>query len=73
MAGAGQQQPLTVREKLELNELIRMESMEVQKVQAMLPMIGDADLKAELSGCVQTATAHVKALVEFCKAKQIVH
>lgn len=61
----------TTMETLQLNELIRVEAMELQKVQAMMPLIADADLKQELSGCVQTAQTHLKALVEFTKKNQV--
>lgn len=61
----------TAREMLELNELLRMETVEVQKMQAMLPMIGDEDLRREMNNCIQTDTAHIKAMVDFCKANQL--
>ncbi len=54
---------MTAHEMLSLNELIRMESMEVQKVQAMMPMISDPELRGEFSSCTQTAKNHLKALV----------
>jgi hypothetical protein len=61
----------TVHEMLQLNELIRVESMEVQKVNAMLPLIGDADLRSELETCAQEGTTHLRALVDYCKSQGI--
>lgn len=71
MTATATQQQISVHETLQLNELIRIESMETQKVQAMLPMIGDPDLRQQLNACVQTGQAHVKALVDFCKAHNL--
>jgi hypothetical protein len=62
----------TEHELLQLQELLRVETMEIQKTQAILPMIGDADLRQELSACLQTGTAHVKALVNYCQTQQLV-
>lgn len=56
----------TVHEKLVLNEVIRTEAADVQKVQAMLPMIGDPELRQLLEGCVTSGKAHVRTLVDFC-------
>jgi len=68
LSAVASQQQLSAHEMLQLNELIRMESMDVQKVQAMLPMIADPELRQQLNTCVQTGRAHVKALVDFCHA-----
>lgn len=62
---------VTTHEMLQINELLRMESTEVQKMQAMLPMISDADLRSEVESCIQTATNHTKALLAFCKTNQL--
>jgi len=61
------QQRIGAHEILQLNELIRMEAMSVQQMQAMLPMISDPELKQLLSTCVQTGKTHANALVDFCK------
>lgn len=62
----------TVHETLQFNELVRLEAMDVQKLQAMLPMIGDDDLRSEVATCIQNGTNTVKTLVDFCKANQLV-
>ncbi|MDF2629603.1 MAG: hypothetical protein K0R39_3434 [Symbiobacteriaceae bacterium] len=62
---------VTAHEMLEINELLRMESTEVLKMQAMLPMIADADLRQEMESCITTATHHTQALVKFCQANQL--
>lgn len=61
----------TTHELLIINELLRMESAEVQKLQAMLPMVADADLRSEITSCVQTGSDHVKALLQFCQSNQL--
>jgi hypothetical protein len=63
----------TVHETLQFNELVRMEAMEVQKLQAMLPMIGDDTLRAEVATCIQNGTVALKSLVDFCKTNQLAH
>jgi hypothetical protein len=63
----------TVHETLQLNELVRMEATEVRKLQAMLPMIADEDLRAEVATCIQNGTVALKALVDFCKTNQLAH
>lgn len=62
---------VTTHEMLEINELLRMESTEVQKMQAMLPMVADGDLRGEIQSCIQAATQHTQALVKFCKENQL--
>ncbi|HYF81090.1 MAG TPA: hypothetical protein VD973_28590 [Symbiobacteriaceae bacterium] len=62
---------VTTHEMLEINELLRMESTEVQKMQALLPMVADADLRQEIEACISTATHHTQALVKFCQANQL--
>lgn len=61
---------LTVHETLQLNELVRMESGDVQKLQAILPMVSDAELRQEISSCIQAGSSHVKALVDLSKKAQ---
>lgn len=63
----------TTHEILQLNELIRMESTSLQKLQAMLPMIGDEELRGELSNTAQKGTTHLKALVAFCQTQGLTH
>lgn len=63
----------TTHELLSLNELIRVQSTEVQKLQAMLPMIAEADLRSEIQSCIQSGTSHVKQLVDFVKTSQVAH
>jgi hypothetical protein len=58
---------------LQLNELLRMQSTEVRKMRAMLPMLGDPDLRQEVTACIQADSAQVKALVDFCKEAQLAH
>lgn len=62
----------TVHEILQMNELLRLESGEVQKMQALLPMVSDPELRSEISACIQTGSAQVKALVDLCKQHQLV-
>ena len=72
MSAIAPQQKVSVHEMLQLNELIRLESGDVQKTKAMLPMISDPDLRQQLNACLQTGQAHVKALVDYCRTHQIV-
>lgn len=67
MSATATQQRIGAHELLQLQELIRMESMGVQQVQAMLPMISDPEFKQLMTTCVETGKAHVNALVDFCK------
>ena len=62
----------TVHEKLVLNEVLRTEAADVQKIQAMLPMIGDQELRQLLEGCVATGQAHVRTLMDFCQKYNVV-
>lgn len=62
----------TTHEMLGFNELIRMESVDLQKTQAMMPMIADPELREATSGCIQRSKAHVKAMVDFVQAAQVV-
>jgi len=66
VSAIAQEQQVTAHEKLLLNELIRLESGDVQKTKSMLTMIADADLRQQLKACLQTAQAHVQALTDFC-------
>lgn len=68
MSAVAAPQRVTVHETLQLNELIRIEAAEVQRVQAMLPMIADPELKQQLNACLQTGRAHLKALVDYCRS-----
>lgn len=63
---------VTEHEKLQLQELIRMETAGVQKAQATLAMVSDQDLRQELTTCLQTGKAHLKAMVAFCQENQLV-
>jgi hypothetical protein len=63
----------TVHEMLQFNELLRMQSTEVLKMQAMLPMLSDPDLRQEVQACVQADSAQVKAIVDFCKTEKLAH
>lgn len=63
---------VTAHEKLQLQELFRMETAGVQKAQATLPMVSDPDLRQELETCLQTGRAHLKAMVAFCRENQLV-
>lgn len=67
MSAIVQEQQVTAHEKLLLNELIRLESGDVQKTKSMLTMIGDPDLREQLKACLQTAQAHVRAMTDFCE------
>lgn len=58
---------LTAREMIVLSDLIRMESSDLQKVRAVLPFIGDADLRGLLEGCAHTGQTHLKELAAFAK------
>ncbi|MBY6275598.1 hypothetical protein [Symbiobacterium thermophilum] len=71
MSTLTQTEPLTAHELLLLNELIRLESGDVQKTKSMLAMVSDADLRQQLTGCLQTGQAHVRALHDFCRARGI--
>jgi len=62
---------VTAHEMLAINELLRNEAVGVKKMQAILPMVADEDLRAEITNCIQTDTAHIKALVKFCEANQL--
>lgn len=62
----------TVHEMLQFNELIRIQAAEVLKMQAMAPMVSDPDLTAEIQACINTDSGHVKALVDYVKANQLV-
>jgi hypothetical protein len=57
----------TVHEMLQFNELIRAQSTEVQKMQAMAPMVADPDLRQEIEACISADSAQVKALVDYAK------
>ncbi|HWI60207.1 MAG TPA: hypothetical protein VNT75_00070 [Symbiobacteriaceae bacterium] len=61
----------TTHEMLQITELLRLESTDVQQMQAMLPMVADPELRTEISNCIQTGTTHVKALVAFCQSQQL--
>ena len=63
----------TTHELMKLNELIRTEAVELQKLAPVLPMIGDAELREHLEGCLNTGKAHLKALVGFCRENGVVH
>lgn len=68
----GSQSP-TVHEKITLHEMIRMETVEVQKIRAMMPMIADPEMRQLFENCSTTGQAHLRALVDFCKATQLAH
>lgn len=63
----------TAHEMVHLHGLIRMQTIELQKVRSVLPMIGDDELRAELEGCEQTGQAQLRQLVEFCKKSGVAH
>ena len=58
MSTLTQTQGLTTHEMLILNELIRLESGDVQKTKSMLAMVSDPDLRQQLTACLQTGQAH---------------
>lgn len=62
----------TAHEKLAIHEALRMESAEVQKLQAMSPMMADADMSQLVSNCLNTAQTHVRALGDYLKSQQLV-
>ena len=69
MSTMTQSQEMTAHEMLLLNELIRLESGDVQKTKSMLAMVSDPDLREQLTACLQTGQAHVRALHDFCRAR----
>ncbi|MGE5672895.1 MAG: hypothetical protein ACM3XM_03290 [Mycobacterium leprae] len=62
---------VTDAEKLSINELLRLESMELLKLKSMMPMMADEGLHGLTENCLQTAKAHCRALVDFCEAHQL--
>lgn len=63
----------TAHEMLHINELIRLEASDTQKIQSMLPMIGNPELRQLFQECVQTGQAHTRAMVDYCKTHQLGH
>lgn len=58
----------TVHEMLQMGELLRTQSAEVQKLKAMMPMLSDPDLRQEVQSCISTSSGHAKALLDFCQS-----
>ena len=57
----------TVHEMIQINEMLRMESTDVQKLQAVMPMVSDPDLRQEIGSCIENGSSRVKMIVDFCK------
>ncbi len=62
---------LAPHEALELHEVLRMETLGTTKVQALLPMVADAELKALLEQGLARKQARLQQMREF--ARHMVH
>lgn len=56
---------LAPHEALELHEVLRTEALSATKAQAMLPMVGDADLKALMQDSLQRKLVRIERMREF--------
>lgn len=63
---------VTAHEKLQMQELIRMETAAVQKAQATLAMVSDPELRQEMTTSLHTGKEHLKCLLDFCRENQLV-
>lgn len=58
-------QNLAPHEALDLQEVLRIEGLGATKIQAMMPMVADAELKGLMQQSLQKKLARVTRLREF--------
>ncbi|MFZ5823373.1 MAG: hypothetical protein ACOY94_03390 [Bacillota bacterium] len=58
---------LAPHEALELHELMRAETLGATKVKAMLPMVGDADLRAHMERCLEAKQTRLTRMRQFAE------
>jgi len=63
----------TAVERVLLAAAITSETASLQKVQSIMPTIGDGELRQFFEGCVTTGTAHIRAMVDVAKAQGLTH
>ncbi|MDQ7795066.1 MAG: hypothetical protein RDU89_11750 [bacterium] len=58
---------LSPREALDLHEILRGYSVGATKLQAMLPLVEDADLKAYMQDALQRTQSRMERVREFAR------
>jgi similar to spore coat protein len=58
---------LAPHEALELHEVLRLESVSASKLQMMMPLVKDNDLKSYMQDCLQSKQDNMQAMQAFAK------
>lgn len=58
---------LAAHEALELHEVLRLESVSATKLQMMMPLVRDNDLRSYMQDCLQRGKDNMKAMSAFAK------